>query len=226
MYSLDINFLSDRETLKDGGVERQPIADSQFLLYGGIVAVVCLAATAGAYFILDASNQGLITELATQTAKETDLTTKLKAVEGTEKQLLAVEARTNELLNLFVGQLPINAVLDDIKRRTPSTVQVIGFSQTGKDIKLDGQATTYNELNDFVLLLKSSRFLDPLKTNLSSASLVPATKDKPFSVVTYKIETSLTTESSAQLLPELQKAGADGLVTRVNLLQREGVIPK
>jgi type IV pilus assembly protein PilN len=226
MYSLDINFLSDRETLKDGGVERQPIADSQFLLYGGIAALVCLAATAGAYLFLDYSNQGLVTELATQVAKETELTTKLKVVETTEKQLLAVEARTNELLNLFVGQLPVNAVLDDIKRRTPATVQVFSFSQVGKEIKLDGQATTYNELNDFMLLLQSSKFLDPQKTRLSAATLSPTSKDKPFSVVNYKIDAALTAESSAQLLPELQKAGADGLVTRVNLLQREGVISK
>ncbi|MEE3718391.1 PilN domain-containing protein [Tumidithrix elongata RA019] len=226
MYSLDINFLSDRETLKDGGVERQPIADSQFLLYGGIVAVVCLAATAGAYFFLDYSNQSLVENLAKLTAEEGDLNTKLKAVEGTEKQLLEVEARTNELLNLFVGQLPVNAVLDDIKRRTPATVQVISFAQSGKDIKLDGQATTYNELNDFMLLLQSSRFLDSSKTRLVSAILIPATKDKPFSAVSYKIETSVTAENSAQLLPELQKAGADGLVTRVNLLQQQGVIPK
>ncbi|CAN1209133.1 Fimbrial assembly protein [Tumidithrix helvetica PCC 7403] len=226
MYSLDINFLSDRETLKDGGIERQPIADSQFLLYGGIVAVVCLAATAAAYFFLDYSNQGLVDNLAKLTAQEGDLNTKLKAVEGTEKQLLEVEARTNELLNLFVGQLPINAVLDDIKRRTPATVQVNGLTQSGKNIKLDGQATTYNELNDFLLLLQASRFLDPQKTKLLSATLVPASKDKPFSVVTYKIDAELTSESSAQLLPELQKAGSDGLVTRVNLLQREGVIPK
>ena len=43
MYTLDINFLSDRAGDEAQAIERQPIADSQFLVYGGAVAVVALA---------------------------------------------------------------------------------------------------------------------------------------------------------------------------------------
>lgn len=40
MYSLDINFLNDREVASEAGEERQPLADKQFLIGGGAIALV------------------------------------------------------------------------------------------------------------------------------------------------------------------------------------------
>ena len=236
MYTLDINFLNDRAAAEAQAVERQPIADSQFLVYGGAVAVVALALVGGAFFVLNAANEGVQTELAQLTAKETDLNGKIKALEGQEKQLQAVQATTGQLLNLFVGNLPVSAIADDIRKRTPITVQVKSILQASippspqnpnqslSTITLDGTATNYTELNDYILLLKASPLLDSDKTKLLSANLQPATADKNFTLVNFQIQTFVTSKNSAELLPELQKLGADGLVTRVNLLRQQGVI--
>ncbi len=238
MYTLDINFLSDRAAIESQGVERQPIADTQFLIYGGGVALVALTLVGGAFLVLTATYDGIQQELATLTAKETQLNDKLKSLKGQEEQLQAVKARTGQLLTLFVGNFPINAVLDDIRKRTPISVQVNSISQTasaasadpknpsaaGSIIALDGKAENFNELNDFMLLLKASPLLNGEKTKLVSSTLQQATADKNFTLVNFKIEAVLTSKSPAELLPELQKAGADGLVARVNLLRQQGVI--
>ncbi|MCA6599370.1 MAG: PilN domain-containing protein [Pseudanabaena sp. M57BS1SP1A06MG] len=235
MYTLEINFLNDRAAPEALAVERKPIADSQFLIYGGAVAVVALALVGGAFLFLNSANEGLQQELAKLTATETSLTSKIKSLEDQEKQLQAIQDRTNQILNLFVGNLPVSAVIDDLRRRTPLTVQIKSITQqtaaaaapqasSQSTITLNGTATNYNELNDYILLLKSSPLLDSDKTKLVSSTLQPATTDKNFTLVDFQILATTTSKSPAELLPQLQKLGADGLVARVNLLRQKGVI--
>ena len=235
MYTLDINFLSDRAAAEAQAVERTPIADSQFLVYGGAVAVVALALVGGAWFFLNSANEGIQTKLLTLTATESQLTSKLKALEEQETQLKAIQARTGQLLTLFVGNFPASAIADEIRKRTPITIQVNSITQATiaasaqnatqlSTINLDGKATNFNELNDFLLLLKASPLLDSEKTKLISSTLQQATSDANFTLVNFQIQTTVTSKNPAELLPELQKAGADGLVARVNLLRQQGVI--
>lgn len=235
MYTLEINFLNDRAAPEALAVERKPIADSQFLVYGGAVAVVALALVGGAFLFLNSANEGLQQELAKLTATETSLTSKIKSLEDQEKQLQAIQDRTNQILNLFVGNLPVSAVIDDLRRRTPLTVQIKSITQqtaaaaapqasSQSTITLNGTATNYNELNDYILLLKSSPLLDSDKTKLVSSTLQPATTDKNFTLVDFQILVTTTSKSPAELLAQLQKLGADGLVARVNLLRQKGVI--
>ena len=235
MYTLEINFLNDRAAPEALAVERKPIADSQFLIYGGAVAVVALALVGGAFLFLNSANEGLQQELAKLTATETSLTSKIKSLEDQEKQLQAIQDRTNQILNLFVGNLPVSAVIDDLRRRTPLTVQIKSNTQqtaaaaapqasSQSTITLNGTATNYNELNDYILLLKSSPLLDSDKTKLVSSTLQPATTDKNFTLVDFQILVTTTSKSPAELLAQLQKLGADGLVARVNLLRQKGVI--
>lgn len=235
MYTLDINFLSDRVAEQSQSVERQPIADSQFLIYGGAVAIAALAIVGGAWVILNGANEGIQQELSTIAAEKTELTGKLATLTAQETELQAIQGRTTELVSLFVGNLPASALSDEIRKRTPLTVQVESITQTsiaptaesprtGSTIALNGKTTSYNELNDFLLLLKASPLLDPVQTKLVSSTLQQATTDNNFTLVNFQILTATTTKSPSEILPELQKAGADGLVTRVNLLKQQGVI--
>ena len=234
MYTLDINFLSDRVADEAQAAERPPIADSQFLIYGGAAAVVAFAIVGGAFLVLNSQNEGIQSELSALTAKESQLNSKLTALKTQETELQAIEARTGELVNLFVGNFPVSAITDDIRKRTPITVQVEAITQASvaasptdrakTTISLTGKATSYNELNDFLLLLKASPLLEDKDTVLVSSNLLPATTDKNFNLVNFQISTATTSKSPADILPELQKTGADGLVTRVNLLKQQGVI--
>lgn len=234
MYTLDINFLSDRAADESQSLERQPIADSQFLVYGGAAAVVALAIVGGAFLVLNSQNEGIKQKLSVLTAEESQLNSRLTALKSQETELQAIQARTGELVNLFVGNFPTSAIADDIRKRTPITVQVEAITQSSvaataqapalSAISLTGKATNYNELNDFLLLLKASPLLEAKETVLVSSTLQQATADKNFTLVNFQIRTAITTKSPADLLPALQKTGADGLVTRVNLLKQQGVI--
>lgn len=171
--------------------------------------------------------------ITSPSATKQNLTTTDYYQKTQETELLqAIEAKTGELVNLFVGNLPVSVIIDDIKKRTPITVQVDAITQTSaaataqstatSAISLSGKATSYNELNDFLQLLKASPLLKAEETVLVSSTLQPATADRNFTLVNFQIRTVVT--SPTETLPYLQKIGADGLVTRINLLKQQGVI--
>jgi Tfp pilus assembly protein PilN len=145
-----------------------------------------------------------------------------------------IEAKTGELVNLFVGNLPVSVIIDDIRKRTPITIQVETITQTSvapkaqsaalSKISLTGKVTSYNELNDFLLLLKASPLLEAKDTVLVSSTIKPATSEKNFALINFQIRTATTSKSPAEIMPELQKGGADGLVARITLLKSQGVI--
>jgi type IV pilus assembly protein PilN len=116
--------------------------------------------------------------------------------------------------------------------------------------KLDitGTAKSFEEVNNFILTLKQSAFFNPEETQLLSAGLTAAsglTKLPPPTsgkgeitkteqaaldklkrlelpkVVEYKIQTSLKRIPAADLIRELERKGAVGLVTRLRSIQQQ-----
>lgn len=224
MYSLDINFLNDRETATEAEQEQQPLADKQFLIGGGAIALVAIAAAAGAYFFLQFSSQGLQEEFATLSSKEQALDAKLKELASAEQSVKAIDDRTNALVQLFVSSIPKSAILQDLRERAPGSVQIANIDQSGKGLRITGVATSFDEVNDFLLLLQASPYLDNQKTKLNSARLRAESKDVKVTLVDYEINSSLVEKSASELLPDLQKSGSEGTVTRIKLLQQKGAI--
>jgi type IV pilus assembly protein PilN len=113
---------------------------------------------------------------------------------------------------------------------TPSTLQ------SGL-VQISGEATSFNDVNDFLLNLQQSKFFKPEMTKILSSQLgspkrllAPGDLQGSGSQATlppgveFKIIATLTEQSSAALLPELERNKATGLVTRIETLQQKGVI--
>jgi type IV pilus assembly protein PilN len=105
------------------------------------------------------------------------------------------------------------------------------------NIEVQGVAQSFNDVNSFVLTLKQSPFFDPDATQLVSSELeeksVTLTKageatNSTTSIVTksvkYKIQTALKQIPASELLRELERKGAVGIVTRLKTLQQQKVI--
>jgi type IV pilus assembly protein PilN len=116
--------------------------------------------------------------------------------------------------------------------------------------KLDitGTAKSFDEVNNFILTLKQSAFFNPDETQLLSTSMMapigvspavtpvdptqattpatPPVKPKKLEVrmVEYKIQTTLKRIPAADLMRELERKGAVGLVARLKSLQQQQVI--
>jgi type IV pilus assembly protein PilN len=126
---------------------------------------------------------------------------------------------------------------------TPSSVPTTTLPSDIPTTKLDiaGTAKTFEEVNNFMLTLKRSAFFSPDDTQLLTATLSSAgqlnevVKDKkpetPATtklelpkIVEYKIQTSLKRIPANDLIGELERKGAVGLVTRLRTLQQQEVL--
>jgi type IV pilus assembly protein PilN len=109
-------------------------------------------------------------------------------------------------------------------------------------LAISGRARSFDEVNYFLLTLQRSSFLKSDETQLVKAELVqnpnklevtvPQNKTDSGATVTYtlpktvayQIQTSLSDIPASELLRELDRKGAVGLVTRIRTLQEKGVI--
>ncbi len=98
-------------------------------------------------------------------------------------------------------------------------------------LKVTGVAQSFNDVNNFMLTLKKSAFFNPDDVQLITANLVQegggsanGINITPIKSVKYEIQTSLKQVPAPELLSELERKGAIGLVTRLKSLQQQQVI--
>jgi type IV pilus assembly protein PilN len=114
-------------------------------------------------------------------------------------------------------------------------------------IKIAGQADTFDKVNDFLVVLQKSNFLNPEKTRIVTSELQNPVQMSSFDLpgpdgqpipggtaptklpklppkVNFAIQTTLADVPTSELLRELDRKGAVGLVSRIEALKEKGVI--
>ncbi len=226
MYTLDINFLEDdsRKTQEVGAAGAISADEGKFVAIGGGVAALALAVVGGIFFTLNNSIEAQKQQIAQLTQEEQQLDAKLKELASAEQSVAQIEAETQELVKLFVGQVPLSAILTEVRERTLKDIRVTSIQQAGTDVTLKGQARSYEDANRFVLVLKDSPLFASERVQLQSAVQGKEDPDTRIALVDFEIRAGLTTKSTAELLPELERLKAEGAVARIRLLKEEGVI--
>ncbi|MEG4047304.1 PilN domain-containing protein [Microcoleus sp. Pol17_C1] len=121
---------------------------------------------------------------------------------------------------------------------TPAAPPPPVVPQQASKVQISGIASTFAQVNDFMLLVQRSPFFLNTDTKLIAATLknnpaqlqvrnenaAPAELPKLRPVVEYKIETTLSPTGASELLPELRSKQADGLAIRIETLQEKGVL--
>lgn len=126
---------------------------------------------------------------------------------------------------------------------TPNAQEASAPSPTSQ-LEITGTARSFDEVNYLLLTLQRSSFVKSAETQLVRAELVknanklevnvPENRNQGGATVTYelpkvveyKIQTSISDVPASELLRELDRKGAVGLVTRIRTLQEKGVIQK
>ena len=258
MYSLDVNFLKDRPAYqkkperKAGIALKFPTGDLT-LLYVGVAVGVGLPALLGVgwWFL-----QGKIVELDGQIAQldqeSKRLDTEIGNINNIKAETNAIKGETQALVSVFDQIRPWSAMLQDLRDRIPTAVQIENIKQIppvavaagqppnnpAGGLEINGLARSFNDVNDFLLSLQQSQFLKPTETRIMTATLVdapltssasPSSNDviiKPPQVVKYTIQSSMNNVPASELIRELEKKGTVGLVTRIRNMQQTGVISK
>ncbi|MEG4491499.1 PilN domain-containing protein [Microcoleus sp. D3_18_C4] len=120
----------------------------------------------------------------------------------------------------------------------PAAAPVPVVPQQPAKVQISGIASTFAQVNDFMLLIQRSPFFLNTDTKLIAATLknnpaqlqvrnqnaAPPELPKLRPVVEYKIETTLSPTGASELLSELRSKQADGLAIRIETLQEKGVL--
>uniref|UniRef100_A0ACD5H3E9 PilN domain-containing protein n=1 Tax=Desertifilum tharense IPPAS B-1220 TaxID=1781255 RepID=A0ACD5H3E9_9CYAN len=102
-------------------------------------------------------------------------------------------------------------------------------------LEISGRARSYNDVNDFMLLLQNSDFFNGQDIRLVSANLqqnntqVATPTDSNIEVrlppvVQFQVRSALNDKPASEILAQLRRQGAEGLVERIQYLQQKGVI--
>jgi type IV pilus assembly protein PilN len=256
MYGLDINFLNDREARVFEARPQQRTGaaggDRRPLLFG-LVGMLLPLALVGAFWAL---TRGQVAQLRARNA-ELDaelavLQSQLQEVSGIQAQIDTIRAENNAFVAVFNDIVPWSAILQDIRNRTPARIQITNLSQTAGNtpeiepdlvpppaggIAIDGVACSFDDINDFALVLQRSPLLQSESVAIDNAQqqselLDPQTQGacpgtpagEPDFLVDYTIQANITDTPAAELIDELERQGNVGLVTRLRALRETGVI--
>ncbi|MEB3357654.1 MAG: PilN domain-containing protein [Synechococcales bacterium] len=244
MYSLDVNFLNDRDIRPDVGDKvRGGAAGGQInwtpAIVGAIVGLLPVAGVLGSWLLLQNLNAGL-------EERRNALTAQI-AAQGADEQAVAdavaraeqAEADARALVTVFDQIKPWSAMLQNVRDTVPGGIQVTSVDQAegeqADQITITGYAVSFDDVNDFLLVLRRSPFINAEGTNLQSASLTnypidfelpenapSGTEVRIPQVVQYSIVAQLTDLPASELLPELENTLAVGLTSRIQALQDKG----
>ncbi|MEC4818771.1 MAG: PilN domain-containing protein [Scytonema sp. PMC 1069.18] len=258
MYSLDVNFLKDRPAYqknfekKRGSIKLSlPVGDLTPIYIGVGVAVFFPALVGTGWWFLQAQNTQLEQTIAQLEQEKQQLETQVGNINQIKEETNKIKQETQALVTVFDQIRPWSAMLQDLRDRIPTTVQIENIKQTpptppaegqpppnpAGGVEITGLARSFNDVNDFMLTLQQSPFFKATETKISTAELVDAPIPqgtqtttsiliKPPQIVKYTIQSTLSDVPASELMRELEKKGTVGLVARIRNLQKTGVIQK
>jgi type IV pilus assembly protein PilN len=253
MYSLDINFLSDREirpVAESGAAPKADPGDRTPLVLGLVVAVAALGAVGGYWVLLQREVQQLRSEETRLDNEIADLAGQLQEISNIQAQIDLVRAENEAFAGVFNQIRPWSALLQEVRDRVPERIRVSDIRQTGGapiapateppasgGLELVGVACSFDDINDFVLVLQQSPLLDSNSVVISQSALqqqalnpetdgtCPGTPAGTITaLVDFTIRANLTDIPATELLTTLDRQGAVGLATRIRALRDAGVI--
>lgn len=213
---------------------------------GGLLGLVLIA-----FGAINLLNQQFVSREQDLDNQLEALTPQLAEVDNLQAQEQRLKAETQALATIFNQIKPWSALLRDLGERVPPDLQLTKIEQSatpvseadpkqkGKsksktatatvaplkapsDLKIFGSSLQFDGVNDFVLTLRKSPFLNGNETQLISSKR-EVDKESEEQLVTLELKTQINDVPAAELLPILNAKGARGLAIRLEDLRRKGV---
>lgn len=266
-------YKPDGAAARARGAKAVPSDSRQPLILGLLAAILLPLLAGGLLLFLQSRNGELEQQQAALDTQLGDIQAKQKQIESIRAEVTQVRDETTALASVFNTIKPWSAVMQDFRDRIPPGVQILRVKQQAPNpqaqapapspspgepappptppiigkVEISGIANSFNDVNDFMLVLQRSALLDPKQTRLISSELqkqapslsnlqlrnAPTTSSVDSNAlpslprqVEFTVETAFNDIPASDLLQELERKTAVGLVTRIEALQRKGVIQK
>jgi type IV pilus assembly protein PilN len=253
MYSLEINFLRDRPGYQKNVEKKAKVklpTRNLTPVYIGLVFGAGLPLLSGVvWWFLQLKNTELAQQIVQLEQENKSLEAQIGSIKKIRAEINQIKAETQALVSVFDQIRPWSAMLQDLRDRIPASVQIQNIRQFSPAVAADGKtppnpaagieisglARSFNDVNDFLLLLQQSPFFKASEAKIISAELVdaPVTPSelknvsiKPQQMIKYTIQSTMSDVPASELIRELEQKGTVGLVTRIRNLQQTGVIQR
>lgn len=193
----------------------------------GAVAALCLG--------LVVQQQWLRSRMGPLERYEAEAASLQGRVDARRKSVEAIVASNRRLVGALTSLRTTSAVLADLQLRTPEGVQIRTAEGKTSGLLLKGQARdpmAMGRINALQLELQSSPLLEPDAMSLGRVERVSARDNRrdpalpPGSQpVAFEMSGPFASLEPSRQLEVLRALGADGIARRLELLQREGLLP-
>lgn len=177
-------------------------------------------------------------------AEAKQATEEAQALASVFNQIKPWSAMTQDIRDRLPSSVQLAAITQQkVDLAAPTATTSGATAPVSGRIEIKGIANSFNDVNDFLLTLQQSNFLKADQTKVISAELgeektlqlpeFPGMKREmgEFKAprlprkVSFTIATAINEVPASELIRELDRKGAVGLVTRIEALKERGVIP-
>jgi type IV pilus assembly protein PilN len=219
---LGIDSMSSLASLRDRLLRRGALIGA--VLLGGAVLL------SGALYL---RHRYVVAELAKLAPIETEFKA-LSEANASRDAAVRRQLATNRLLaDALTTVRTSSALLTDLQLRTPEGVQLSSAEVRGPSLVLKGQSAdpmAFGRINALQLELKRSPLLDPKGVSLVKSERVAQQDDRRKlaglpAPVSFEINGPFVPLEARRQLEIMRQLGSDGMARRLQLLQKEGLIP-
>lgn len=231
-FAPGLDLLRERRRLIGQESMTVALADRRrLLIQGTTLGGIVLGALLGVIALVHLRHQLVLAQMGRLHAVEAQADQLRQQLGARKARLAQITTINNQLVVALTSVRSSSALMKDLQIRLPVGIQLTSMDTTGGSLVLRGQTfdpQAFERINAFELELKHAPLLDPGAISLSKVERKAPDADLPRGVrppVTFELTAAFTPLESRQQLMILRQLGSGGLARRLELLQREGLIP-
>jgi len=140
------------------------------------------------------------------------------------KNVESIYKINNQISEGIVGIKSGSALLLELRKILPTTIQLKGISVRGRQLQINGLANqpyALEAINSLIIQISNSFLIKDKSVFLSNAK---SSKNRTGDNMSFKLTSEFSNPSFQELIANYEELGSSGLLKRVNLLKMESLI--
>jgi type IV pilus assembly protein PilN len=203
----------------------------RLLLQGTSIGAVLLGVVMGVSALVFLRHQLVKAQMGQLNEVESQAAALQQQLAGRNKEMAAITEINQQLSGALSNVRPTSALMADLRLRTPDGVQLLSADAGSGNLTIKGLASdplAFARINALQLELRRSPLLDPQGISLSRLERKAETDEKSRrgpTPVQFEITAKFAPLDAGRLQQVLRELGSEGMARRLELMQREGLLP-
>ncbi len=203
----------------------------RLLVQGTTVGAIVLGVMLGLIGLVYLQHQLVLGQMGRLNAVEAEAGQLRQQLSARKARLAQITTINKQLVVALTGVRSSSALMKELQIRLPVGIQLSSADTASGSLVLRGQTfdpRAFERINAFELELQNSPLLDPKAINLTKVERKAPDANLPTGVrppVTFELTAPFAPLEPSQQLVILRQLGSGGLARRLELLQREGLLP-